>query len=143
MVTEPVGAAWLASNVRVVPPTNSQRSSSSDMPATATVNAAAWTGSTNAVTVAVAPSASSSGATDSVSAGPSTMVAVPASSPDLRAIRASVPAGSDSVTVKSSEPSVSMSSVVCTDTLPAQLPPPGVPVTASNVPSATDPSNAV
>ena len=110
------------------------------MPATATVNAASWTGSTDAVTVAVAPSASSSGATDSVSTGPSTMVTVPVSSPDLSAIRASVPAGSDSVTVKSWEPSVTMSSVVWTDTLPDQRPPPAV---TSNVSSATDPSNAV
>ena len=68
------------------------------------------------------------------------MVAVPVSSPDLSAIRASVPAGSDSVTVKSWEPSVSVSSVVCTDTLPDQRPPPAV---TSNVSSATGPSNAV
>ena len=141
MVTESVAAAWLASNGSVVPPTNSQRSSSSDMPATATVNAASWTGSTVAVTVAVAPSASSSGATDSVSAGPSTMVAVPVSPSDLSAIRASVVAGSDSVTVKSSRPSPSfVSSVVRTDTLPDQRPPRAV---TSNASSATDPSNAV
>ena len=44
------------------------------MPATVTVNAASWTGSTVAVTVAVAPSARSVGVTEKVSAGPSRMV---------------------------------------------------------------------
>ena len=135
--------AALAAKVNVAPSGNAIRSAF-DSAASVTVNGMSWTGATVAVTVTVSPSSrSSSDDSVSVTDGPSVMVAVPISSPDLSAIRASVPAGSDSVTVKSWEFSVTMSSVVWTDTLPVQRPPPGVPDTASNVSSATGPSNAV
>ena len=133
ILTEPVAAAWSAANVSVVaPPTNSQRASSSDVPATVTVNCASWVGSTDAVTVAVAPSASSDGVAESVSTEPSTNVAVPVASVADSAIRGSVDAGSDSVTVKVSPRSTrGASSSVSTDTLPTQLAPPDC---DSNVP---------